>query len=54
METNSVQTVSDMIGIYSTNIAIAIVIFIVGKWIVSKLTNVIVKLMDKQKYLDSK
>lgn len=52
METNSVQTVSDMIGLYSTNIAIAIVIFFVGKWLASKVTQVMVKIMGKQKNVD--
>lgn len=52
METNSVQTVSDMVGLYTTNIAIAIVIFFVGKWVVAKLTKVIVKIMGKQKNVD--
>ncbi|OUR69498.1 mechanosensitive ion channel protein MscS [Arcobacter sp. 31_11_sub10_T18] len=52
METSSVQTVSDMIGLYSTNIAIAIVIFFVGKWLVSKITSVVIKLMNKQKNMD--
>jgi len=52
METSSVQTVSDMIGLYSTNIAIAIVIFFVGKFIASKITKGIVILMDKQKNID--
>jgi len=52
METSSVQTVSDMIGLYSTNIAIAIVIFFVGKWLVSKVTSVVIKLMNKQKNMD--
>jgi len=53
MQTNSVQTVSDMIGLYSTNIAIAIVIFFVGKWVVSKITGILVKLMSKQKNVDN-
>ena len=52
MESNSVQTVSDMIGLYSTNIAIAIVIFFVGKWIARRVTNIIVKIMGKQKNVD--
>lgn len=52
METSSVQTVSDMIGLYSTNIAIAIVIFFLGKWLVSKITSVVIKLMNKQKNMD--
>jgi len=52
METSSVQTVSDMIGLYSTNIAIAIVIFFVGKWLVSKVTSVVINLMNKQKNMD--
>jgi len=52
METNSVQTVSDMIGLYSTNIAIAIVIFFVGKWVAAKITSIIVKIMEKQKNID--
>ena len=52
METSSVQTVSDMIGIYSTNIAIAIVIFVIGKWFVRKITDVVIKLINKQKNVD--
>jgi len=52
METSSVQTVSDMIGLYSTNIAIAIVIFFVGKWLASKITGIVIGLVNKQKNVD--
>jgi len=53
METTSVQTVSDMIGLYSTNIAIAIVIFFVGKWLAFKVTSIVIKLINKQKNVDT-
>lgn len=52
METNSVQTVSDMIGLYTTNFAIAIVIFFVGKWLAHKITHITVNLMNKHDKID--
>jgi len=52
METNSVQTVSDMIGLYTTNIALAIIIFFVGKFLAKKVTQIIVKILGKQKNSD--
>lgn len=48
----SVQTISDMIGLYTVNIAIAIVIFIVGKWMAKKVTQLVIKLLSKQKNMD--
>lgn len=49
---NSVQSISDMIAMYSTNIAIAIVIFIVGKWAAKRITQILMKLLSKQKNVD--
>lgn len=49
---NSVQTVSDMIGVYALNVAIAIVIFVVGKWLVNKITDICVKLLRKTNGID--
>ena len=49
---SSVQTISDMVGLYTMNIAIAIVIFVVGKWAAKKITQLIVKLLSKQKNMD--
>ncbi len=48
----SVQTVSDLIGMYALNIALSIVIFVIGKWIVGKLTDVSVKFLEKSKKVD--
>ena len=48
MATSSIQTVSDMVGLYTTNIAIAIIIFFIGKWLAKKITLVLVKLFEKQ------
>lgn len=45
---NSVQTVTDMIGVYALNIAIAIVIFVVGKFLARKVTNFLVKVINKK------
>ncbi len=49
---DSVQTVSDMIGLYALNIAIAIVIFVIGKWVAKKLTSIAHKLMMKNSKVD--
>ncbi len=49
---DSVQTVSDMIGVYALNIAIAIVIFFIGKWIAKKIADFARKLMIKNKNID--
>ncbi len=49
---DSVQTVSDMIGVYALNIAIAIVIFFIGKWIAKKIADFAKKLMIKNKNVD--
>lgn len=49
---SSVQTISDMIGLYSVNIAIAIVIFVAGKWLAKKVTHLIVNMLSKQKNMD--
>lgn len=51
MET-SVDTISDLIGLYSMNIAIAIIIFVVGKWLARRVTEILVKLLSKQKNMD--
>ena len=45
---SSVQTISDMIGLYSVNIAIAIIIFVVGKWFVRRVTDVVIKILKKK------
>jgi small conductance mechanosensitive channel len=49
---NSVQTVSDVIGVYSLNIAIAILIFVVGKWLAKKITDVVAKILRRNPKLD--
>ncbi|XOB62795.1 mechanosensitive ion channel family protein [Campylobacterota bacterium DY0563] len=49
---NSVQTVSDMIGLYALNIAIAIVIFIIGKWVAKKIADFSKKMMLKNEKVD--
>ena len=49
---NSVQTVTDIIGFYTLNIALAIVIFVVGKWLANKITNVVVAVLKKTNGLD--
>jgi len=49
---NSVETVSDMIGVYALNIAIAIVIFVIGKWVARKVADVSYKLMMKNSKID--
>lgn len=48
----SVETVSDMIGLYSLNIAMAIVIFVVGKWLARKVTDIAVTLLRKNPKFD--
>jgi len=49
---SSVQAVSDMIGLYALNIAIAIVIFIVGKYVVRKVADIIQDMMTKTSKVD--
>lgn len=49
---NSIQTVSDMVGLYALNIAMAIVIFVVGKWVARKVTDIAHKLMMKNSKID--
>ncbi len=49
---NSVETVSDMIGVYALNIAIAIVIFVIGKWVARKIADLCFKLMMKNSKID--
>ncbi len=49
---NSVQTVSDMVGLYTLNIAIAIVIFIIGRFVVRKITDIAHKLMLRSEKID--
>lgn len=49
---DSVQTVTDMIGLYALNIAIAIVIFVIGKWVARKVTDFAHKVMMKNDKVD--
>ena len=49
---SSVQTVTDIIGFYTLNIALAIVIFVVGKWLANKVTNIVVAILRKTNGLD--
>jgi small conductance mechanosensitive channel len=49
---NSVETVSDMIGVYALNIAMAIVIFVIGKWVARKVADIAFKLMMKNSKID--
>ena len=49
---NSVETISDLIGLYALNIAIAIVVFIVGKWLARKLTSMVIALIRKNPKVD--
>ncbi|PLY08842.1 MAG: mechanosensitive ion channel protein MscS [Arcobacter sp.] len=49
---DSVQTVSDMVGLYALNIATAIVIFVIGKWVARKVTDIAHKLMIKSSKID--
>ena len=49
---NSVQTVTEIIGLYALNIAIAIVIFVVGKWLARKITNVVISILRKKDGVD--
>ncbi|WP_419768240.1 mechanosensitive ion channel family protein [Arcobacter sp.] len=50
---NSIQTVSDMIGLYSLNIAMAILIFVIGKWLAKKITEVVAKILRRNPKLDA-
>ncbi|WP_421716004.1 mechanosensitive ion channel family protein [Arcobacter arenosus] len=49
---NSVETVSDMIGVYALNVAMAIVIFVIGKWVARKVADIAFKLMMKNSKID--
>ena len=49
---NNVQSFSDIIGMYALNIAIAIAIFIVGKWLAKKVTSIAVSLLKKNPKFD--
>lgn len=49
---NSVETVSDMIGLYSFNVAMAIVIFVVGKWLAKKVANLLTTMIRKNPKFD--
>lgn len=49
---DSVQTVTDMVGLYALNIAIAIVVFVIGKWLARKVTDLVVKLLRKKEGMD--
>lgn len=42
----------DMMGLYAMNILLAIVVFIVGKWLAKRITQLCVKLLSKQKNVD--
>lgn len=46
------ETLTNMIGIYSLNIASAIIIFLVGKWLARKISDFSFKLMMKNKKID--
>ncbi len=48
----SVETVTGMIGLYTLNIASAIVIFVIGKWVVGKVSGIANKLMLKNEKVD--
>lgn len=47
-----IQSVIEIIIPYIVNIGIAIAIFIIGKWLVRKITNVIVSILKKVKDID--
>jgi len=49
---DSVQTVTDMVGLYALNIAVAIVIFVIGKWVARKVTDFAAKLLRKKDGID--
>ncbi len=49
---DSVSTVSNMIGLYALNIAIAIVIFVIGKWLAHKIADFANNLMLKNEKID--
>lgn len=49
---DSVQIVTDMIGIYALNIAFAIIIFVIGKYIAKKITDIFSNFMTKKKNMD--
>jgi len=49
---SSVQTVTDLIGFYTLNIVLAIVIFIIGKWLANKVTNILIEIVRKTKGMD--
>ncbi|WP_072680008.1 mechanosensitive ion channel family protein [Arcobacter sp. LA11] len=49
---DSVQTVTDMVGLYALNIAVAIVIFVIGKWVAKKITELAAKLLRKKEGMD--
>ena len=48
----SVQSVSNIVGLYALNIVIAIAIFIIGKWLARKVTDIAHKLMMKNDKVD--
>ena len=49
---DSVQSVTDLIGLYTLNIALAIVVFVIGKYVARKVTNIAHKLMLKNSKVD--
>ena len=52
MEAISLKTVTNIILLHSTNIALALIIFFVGKWLVNKFVILLVKIMDRQDNID--
>lgn len=48
----NVETISDLIGLYALNIVIAVVIFVVGKWLAKKLTSMVIVLVRKNPKID--
>jgi len=49
---SSVETVSDMIALYSLNVAMAIVIFVVGKWLAKKVANLLTTMIKRNPKFD--
>ncbi len=49
---DSVQSITDMIGLYALNIAITIIIFVIGKWLAKKLTSIVTTLLRKKESID--
>lgn len=49
---NNVETISGLIGTYALNIIIAIAIFVIGKWLARKLTDMIITIVRKNPKFD--